>query len=43
LASIVELSDAQLNLTQAQIDNTNARYDCQVQQAILTYQLGQLH
>jgi len=43
LASIVELSDAQLNLTQAQIDNTDARYDFQIEQAILTYQTGQLH
>jgi outer membrane protein len=43
LASIVELSEAQLNLTQAQIDNTDAKYDCQTQQAILTYQIGQLH
>jgi len=42
LASIVELSQAQLNLTQAQIENTNATYDCQVQQAFLTYQTGQL-
>lgn len=43
LASIVELSQAQLNLTQAQIDNTNAKYDFQVQQAVLNYQMGQLH
>jgi len=42
LASIVELSQAQLNLTQAQIDNTNAQYDFQVQQAIVTYQIGQM-
>jgi outer membrane protein len=43
LASIVELSQAQLNLTQAQIDNTNAQYDFQIQQAIVTYQIGQMH
>ncbi len=43
LASIVELSEAQLNLTQAQIDNTNAKYDFQIQQAIVTYQTGQMH
>ncbi len=43
LASIVELSEAQLNLTQAQIDNTNAKYDFQIQQAIVAYQTGQLH
>jgi outer membrane protein len=42
LASIVELSQAQLNLTQAQIDNTNAKYDYQIQYAALTYQIGQL-
>jgi outer membrane protein len=42
LASIVELSDAQLNLTQAQIENTDAKYDFETQQAILTYQMGQL-
>ncbi len=43
LASIVELSQAQLNLTDAQIQNTNAQYDYQIQQAVLTYQMGQLH
>ncbi len=43
LASIVELSEAQLNLTQAQIDNANAKYDFQIQQAIVTYQTGQMH
>jgi len=43
LASIVELSQAQLNLTQAQIDNTNAQYGFQIQQAMLTYQTGMLH
>jgi len=41
LSSIVELSQAQLNVTQAQIENTNAKYDFQVQQAVLTYQIGQ--
>jgi len=43
LASIVELSQAQLNLTDAQIQNSNAQYDCQIQQAVLTYEMGQLH
>lgn len=43
LSSIVELSQAQLNLTSAQIENTNARYDYQTEQAILAYQTGQLH
>jgi len=43
LSSIVELSQAQLNLTQAQIDNTGAKYDYQIQSAALAYQTGQLH
>ena len=42
LSSIVELSQAQLNLTQAQIDDTSAKYDFQIQSAILSYQIGQL-
>ena len=43
LAPIVEFSEAQLNLTQAQIDNTNAKYDFEIQSAALLYQTGQLH
>ncbi len=43
LSSIVELSQAQLNLTEAQIEDTNAKYDFQVQTAVLDYQIGQLH
>jgi outer membrane protein len=43
LASIVEVSQAQLNLTEAQVENTNAQYDFQIQQAIVAYQIGQLH
>jgi outer membrane protein len=43
LSSIVELSQAQLNLTQAQIDDTSAKYDFQIQSAALSYQIGQLH
>lgn len=43
LSSIVELSEAQLNLTSAQIDNTNAKYDFEIQSAALLYQTGQLH
>jgi outer membrane protein len=42
LSSIVELSQAQLNQTQAQIDWTSARYDYQTQIAILNFQLGDL-
>jgi outer membrane protein len=42
-SSIVELSQAQLSLTSAQIANTNARYDVLIQQANLDYQTGVLH
>jgi outer membrane protein len=42
LGSIVELSQAQLNLTQAQIANTAAGYDYQSQRVILDYQTGVL-
>jgi outer membrane protein len=43
LSSIVELSQAQLNLTQAQIDDTSAKYEFQIQSAVLSYQVGLLH
>ncbi len=43
LSSIVELSQAQLNLTQAQIADTSAKYDFQIQSAVLSYQIGQMH
>ncbi len=43
ISSIVELSQAQLNLTAAQIANTNARYDVLIQEANLNYQTGALH
>lgn len=42
LSSIVELSQAQLNLTQAQITNASAKYDYQIQHAVLAYEIGQL-
>jgi outer membrane protein len=42
LSSIVELSQAELNLTQAQIDDTSAKYDFQIQSAVLSYQIGKL-
>jgi outer membrane protein len=42
LGSIVELSQAQLNLTAAQIANTSARYDYQAQRIMLDYQTGVL-
>ncbi len=42
LGSIVELSQAQLNLTQAQIEAASAKYDYQIQRALLNYQVGAL-
>jgi len=42
ISSIVELSEAQLNLTSAQIANTSARYSVLIQQADLNYQIGAL-
>jgi outer membrane protein len=42
ISSIVELSEAQLNLTQAQITEANARYGVLTQQANLSYQIGTL-
>ena len=42
LSSIVELSQAQLNLTSAQIGSASARYDYQTQRSILDYQIGAL-
>jgi len=43
LSSIVELSQAQLNQTQAQIEQASARYDFQAEVSALNYQLGALH
>jgi outer membrane protein len=42
LGSIVELSQAELNETEAEIARTNARYDYQGQFAALNYQMGLL-
>ncbi|HEX4350909.1 MAG TPA: TolC family protein [Verrucomicrobiae bacterium] len=42
ISSIVELSEAQLNLTSAQIANVGARYNVLIQQANLNYQTGGL-
>lgn len=42
LSSIVEFTQAQLNLTQAQIEQVNAAYDYQTQLSILNYQIGNL-
>jgi outer membrane protein len=41
-SSIVELSQAQLNLTGAQINETNARYEYLVRRSVLDYQVGTL-
>jgi outer membrane protein len=43
LSSIIELSQAQLNQTQAQIEQASAKYDYQMQLSILNYQVGALH
>jgi outer membrane protein len=42
LSSIVELTQAQLNQTQAQIDWASARYDYQTTISVLNFQLGNL-
>jgi outer membrane protein len=42
LGSIVELSQAQLNQTQALIEQATAKYDYQIQRTMLDYQTGQL-
>lgn len=42
LSSIVELTQAQLNLTQAEIENLNAKYDYQTQYLALQFTVGQL-
>ncbi|MGO8717830.1 MAG: TolC family protein [Acidobacteriaceae bacterium] len=42
LSSIVELSESQLEQTQASIENVNARYEYQLSLAALHYQLGTL-
>ena len=41
-SSIVELTDAEVNATSAQIAEANARYDALIQQAILDFQTGTL-
>jgi outer membrane protein len=43
LSSIVELSQAQLNKTQAEIEQASAKYDFQARNATLNYQVGALH
>ncbi len=41
LSGIVEISQAQLNQTQAEIANANARYACQTALAVVRYEIGQ--
>jgi outer membrane protein len=43
LASIVELTQAQLGQTSAQVENVNAKYEYQEAYAALEYTLGELH
>ena len=43
LSSIVELSQAELNQTSAQIEEADAKYDYHIQRAALDFQLGRLH
>jgi len=43
LSSIVELTQAQLNQTEASIEQASARYDYEAQTAILNFQVGALH
>jgi len=42
LSSIIELSQAQLNLTQAQLTSATAKYDYHTQLSVLNYQIGAL-
>jgi len=42
LSSIVELTQAELNLTEAEIENLNAKYDYQTQYSALQYTIGLL-
>jgi outer membrane protein len=42
LSSIVELTQAQLNLTQAEVENLGAKYDYQKSYAVLQYATGML-
>ena len=42
LSNIVELTQSQLNLTEAELENTNAKYDYQTLYAALQYSIGAL-
>jgi outer membrane protein len=43
LSSIIELSQAQLNMTQAEITQASARYDYETAISALNYQIGARH
>ncbi|HYM13050.1 MAG TPA: TolC family protein [Bryobacterales bacterium] len=43
LGSIVELSQAQLNKTSAEIAAAGAKYEYQIERSVLNYQIGALH
>ena len=43
LSTIVELTDALHNLTTAQVEAVNAKYDYQAQYALMQYTIGSLH
>jgi outer membrane protein len=43
LSSIIELSQAQLNMTQAELESASAKYDYQTQLSVLNYEAGLLH
>ncbi len=43
LSSIIELSQAQLNQTQARIEQASAKYDYQRQMSVLNFEVGALH
>ena len=43
ISSIIELSQAELNQTSAQINATDARYHYQIEHSALDFQLGRLH
>jgi outer membrane protein len=42
LSSVIEFSQAQLNETQAEIQEASAKYEFQIQNAVLNYELGSL-
>jgi len=42
LSSIVELTQAQLNLTRAEIENLSAKYDYQTEYSALQFSIGAL-